>query len=149
MAAPQQTDDFNIPPPSDNGNAPAPETNSRDGQRLQYLDGSAPPILNTVGRTELILGAAAILGLAALLLFLRNAIRRSLIANRATIDSAGAAAWTWYFALLDHWRDGDLGDYRRAVRRHDLRPRHPWRGRGRPAVRDRHAWQGEALGLSG
>lgn len=100
MAAPQQADDFNIPPPSDNGVAPAPETNIAPDIGFNTATEALPPIPNPIGRTELILGAAAILALAALLMFLRNAIRRSLIANRATIDSAGAAAWTWYFALL-------------------------------------------------
>jgi hypothetical protein len=98
MAAPQTADDFNIPPPSDNGTGPAPEANAADTGF--NVSAELPPVLNPVGRTEMILGAAGILALAALLLFLRNAIRRSLIANRATIDSAGAAAWTWYFALL-------------------------------------------------
>jgi hypothetical protein len=98
MAAPQQNDDFNIPPPSDAGNTPAPETNSARDSGFNTME--PPPVLNAVGRTELIIGAAGIIALAALLLFLRHAIRRSLIANRATIDSAGAAAWTWYFALL-------------------------------------------------
>lgn len=98
MAAPQQTDDFNIPPPSDAGNAPAPVTNTVPENGFSTTE--PPVVLNPIGRTELILGAAGILALAALLMFLRSAIRRSLIANRATIDSAGAAAWTWYFALL-------------------------------------------------
>ena len=99
MAAPQQADDFNIPPPSDNTSTPV-ETNIAADSGFNTSTEALPPILNPVGRTELILGAAGIVALAVLLLFLRNAIRRSLIANRATIDSAGAAAWTWYFALL-------------------------------------------------
>jgi len=99
MAAPQQADDFNIPPPSEDANATAPETNTAADSGFNVA-AELPPVLNPVGRTELILGATGILVLAVLLMFLRNAIRRSLIANRATIDSAGAAAWTWYFALL-------------------------------------------------
>lgn len=99
MAAPAQPDDFNIPPPSEGDNAAAPEANAADNGFTTLTE--APPIPEeSLGRTEMILTAAAILLLAGLLLFLRNAIRRSLIANRATIDSAGAAAWTWYFALL-------------------------------------------------
>lgn len=53
-----------------------------------------------IGQTEAILGVVAVLVLAGLLLFLRNAIRKSLIAGRAAIDSANAASWAWYFALL-------------------------------------------------
>jgi hypothetical protein len=98
MATVPPPDDFNIPPPADNGEAAAPEANAGDGGFNTIAE--LPPVGDSFGRTEMILGAAAILVLAALLLFLRNAIRRSLIANRATIDSAGAAAWTWYFALL-------------------------------------------------
>lgn len=98
MATVPPPDDFNIPPPADNSEAPAPEANAADGGFNTIAE--LPPVPDSFGRTEMILGAAAILVLAALLLFLRNAIRRSLIANRATIDSAGAAAWTWYFALL-------------------------------------------------
>lgn len=99
MAAPAQPDDFTIPPPSDEANAAAPEANVADTGFNMSTEAPALPD-EMLGRTEMILTAAAILVLAGLLLFLRNAIRRSLIANRATIDSAGAAAWTWYFALL-------------------------------------------------
>lgn len=99
MATPAQPDDFAIPPPSDGDNAAAPEANAADSGFNTLTE--APAIAEEAfGRTEMILTAAAILVLAGLLLLLRNAIRRSLIANRATIDSAGAAAWTWYFALL-------------------------------------------------
>jgi uncharacterized membrane protein len=99
MAAPTQPDDFNIPPPSDEGNGASPEANTADSGFNTVTEVPAIPA-ESFGRTEMILGGAAILVLAGLLLFLRNAIRRSLIANRATIDAAGAAAWTWYFALL-------------------------------------------------
>lgn len=100
MATPAPpADDFTIPPPSDESNSAAPEANVADGG-FNTFTGVAPLPEDSVGRTEMILGAAAILVLAGLLLFLRNAIRRSLIAHRATIDSAGAAAWTWYFAVL-------------------------------------------------
>lgn len=99
MAAPAQPDDFDIPAPSDGSNATAPEANVADSGFNVLTEAPSIPE-EALGRTEMILGAAAILILAGLLLLLRNAIRRSLIASRATIDSAGAAAWTWYFALL-------------------------------------------------
>lgn len=100
MAAAQSRDDF-IPPPSDSGNTVAPDTNAAVNNGFDFTTEPPPALPEAgVGRTELILGAAGILALAVLLIFLRNAIRRSLIANRATMDSAGAAAWTWYFALL-------------------------------------------------
>ena len=100
MAAAQPRDDFSIPPPSDGSNTTAPDANAAADNGFNF---AAEPLALPeagVGRTELILGAAGIVALAVLLIFLRNAIRRSLIANRATMDSAGAAAWTWYFALL-------------------------------------------------
>ena len=53
-----------------------------------------------VGQTALILSLAAFLVLAVILLFVRSAIRRSLIAARATIDAASAASWAWYVTLL-------------------------------------------------
>ena len=99
MAAPAQPDDFNIPPPDAGDNTAVPEANAADSGFNTLTE--APQIPEeSLGRTEMILGVAAFLVLAGLLLLLYNAIRRSLIANRATIDSAGAAAWTWYFALL-------------------------------------------------
>ena len=100
MAANAQPDDFTIPPPSEEANNIAPEANAADSGFNAFTEAPPLPVSESIGRTELILGVAAVLVLAGLLLFLRNAIRRSLIANRATIDSAGAAAWTWYFALL-------------------------------------------------
>jgi hypothetical protein len=53
-----------------------------------------------VGQTELILATVAVLFAAGLLWFLKAAIRRSLIASRATLDRANAAAWVWYIVLL-------------------------------------------------
>lgn len=99
MAVPAPPDDFDIPAPSGESNATVPEANAADSGFNVLTEAPSIPE-EALGRTEMILGAAAILILAGLLLLLRNAIRRSLIASRATIDSAGAAAWTWYFALL-------------------------------------------------
>lgn len=90
-------DDF-IPAPDGaaQANAGAQATNA-----LTEVAPALPPVArNGVGQTTLILSAAAIIVLAGLLLLLRNAIRRSLIAGRATMDSANAAAWTWYVVLL-------------------------------------------------
>lgn len=53
-----------------------------------------------VGQTAMILSLVAFLVVAGLLLLVRSAVRKSLIAGRATIDSANAASWSWYGTLL-------------------------------------------------
>ena len=53
-----------------------------------------------IGQTAIILSLVVFLVLAAVLLFVRSAIRRSLIASRAPLEAAGAAAWAWYATLL-------------------------------------------------
>lgn len=87
-------DDF-IPAPADSGvsTAVAAVANAT----TEALTTPEPP---RIGQTELILGIVAVLALAGLLLLVRNAVRKSLIAARATIDSANAAAWSWYLVLL-------------------------------------------------
>ena len=72
----------------------------RDGRAGAVMGPSNEMCREWIGQTALIIGAAAIITFALLLLFLRNAIRRSLIASRATMDSAATASWTWYFVLL-------------------------------------------------
>jgi hypothetical protein len=95
--APAAADDF-IPAPAGNAlaNDAAPVTNA-----LTEVAPSLPSVTREgIGQTALILAAAAVIVLAGLLVLLRNAIRRSLIAGRSTMDSANAAAWAWYFVLL-------------------------------------------------
>lgn len=53
-----------------------------------------------LGQTGMILSILVVLALTGLLLILKNVIRKSLIASRATMDSANAAGWSWYLALL-------------------------------------------------
>jgi hypothetical protein len=88
-------DDF-IPAP-DAGNAatsPAASTlaNASDLRPVEVDHG--------LGTTALILAVVALLALGGLLLIVRSVIRKSLISSRATMDSANAAAWTWYLSLL-------------------------------------------------
>lgn len=102
MAAPQPGgDDF--APPIEDGNAASPPANPANTadpfQTASPVAGADLPG-EGIGQTALIIGGAVIIAFAVLLLFLRNAIRRSLIAGRATMDSASTASWTWYFVLL-------------------------------------------------
>lgn len=53
-----------------------------------------------IGQTALILSLVVFLVLAVVLLFVRGAIRRSLIASRAPLEAAGSASWCWYVSLL-------------------------------------------------
>jgi hypothetical protein len=94
-------DDF-IPAPADGGaqSAPTPTTNVTVQPDSSEPIGPLVTIESGVGQTGLILAAAALLILGGLLLLLRNSIRRSLIASRASLDSANTASWTWYFVLL-------------------------------------------------
>lgn len=91
-------DDF-IPAPEGETATPAesPGTGTLAGNASEL-----PPVEigEGIGQTELILSLVAVLVLAGLLFILKNVIRRSLIAGRATIDSANAAAWSWYISLL-------------------------------------------------
>lgn len=95
-AAAGAADDF-IPAP-DAAAPPPPEANAAETSALPDMD----PIQvdSGVGQTELILALVGVLALAGLLLLLKNSVRRSLIAGRATMDSANGAAWSWYLTLL-------------------------------------------------
>lgn len=91
-------DDF-IPAP-DATEAPVNEA-AETSVAVDNMAGLGPIEINSgIGQTELILAFAALAALAGLLLILKNVIRKSLIAGRATIDAASAAGWTWYLSLL-------------------------------------------------
>jgi hypothetical protein len=90
-------DDF-IPAPG--GAAPPTADNSAATATPTDIDIAPITIEDGLGQTELILALVGVLALAALLLLVKNAVRRSLIAARATMDTANAAGWSWYLALL-------------------------------------------------
>ncbi|HEX8444063.1 MAG TPA: hypothetical protein VF631_10510 [Allosphingosinicella sp.] len=90
-------DDF-IPAPG--GQAPPAAENTATTTTPTDINIAPITIEEGVGQTELILALVGVLALAGLLLLLKNAVRRSLIAGRATMDSANAAAWSWYLTLL-------------------------------------------------
>ena len=93
-------------PPAADDFVPAPEGQSTAAQNDMNAALEIPaelpalPEAARVGQTELILSAVAVLVAAGLLMFLKNAIRRTLISSRASIDRANAAAWVWYVVLL-------------------------------------------------
>ena len=89
-------DDF-VPAPE--GQTP-PEQNDAAAATELPAELPALPEAGGIGQTELILSALAVLVTAGLIIFLNNAIRRSLIASRASMDRANAAAWAWYVLLL-------------------------------------------------
>ncbi|MBV9930660.1 MAG: hypothetical protein JO013_06925 [Alphaproteobacteria bacterium] len=90
-------DDFIPAPDAANGATPA----ATNASTLNTSGDLAPiAVEHGLGTTALILALAALLALGGLLLIVRGVIRKSLIASRATIDSANAAAWTWYLSLL-------------------------------------------------
>lgn len=96
-AAAPPADDF-IPAP---GGETPPATDDTATTTVPDID-IAPITVEDggVGQTELILALVGVLALAGLLLLLKNAVRKSLIAGRATMDAANAAAWSWYLTLL-------------------------------------------------
>ena len=96
-AATAPADDF-IPAPG--GEAPATAENSATSTAPSEINIAPITVDEGVGQTELILALVGVLALAGLLLLLKNAVRKSLIAGRATMDSANTAGWTWYVALL-------------------------------------------------
>jgi hypothetical protein len=90
-------DDF-IPAPG--GETPSAADNSATTAPVTDIDSAPITVEEGVGQTELILALVGVLALAGLLLLLKNAVRKSLIASRATMDAANAAAWSWYVTLL-------------------------------------------------
>ena len=90
-------DDF-IPAPG--GEAPPAADNAATTTPATDIDIAPITVEDGIGQTELILALVGVLALAGLLLLLKNAVRRSLIASRATMDAANAAAWSWYLTLL-------------------------------------------------
>lgn len=95
-AAAAPADDFipapggEVPPAADNG-----ATNMPSEVNIAPIT-----VEQGIGQTELILALVGVLALSGLLLLLKNAVRKSLIAGRATMDSASSAAWSWYLTLL-------------------------------------------------
>lgn len=85
-----QSEDF-IPAPT----SPAPQP--------QAPSLSALPIeITNVGldTTKLILGIAIVLVLAAVLFFVRSGIKNALVSNKASLDAANFAGWSWFLYLL-------------------------------------------------
>jgi hypothetical protein len=99
MANTSSGDDFTAAPGGTSETpAPAPEASTAAEETASNFEPIR--IEHNVGQTELVIAVVAVVVFAGLLIFAKNAIRRSLIANRATIDTAGAAAWAWYVVIL-------------------------------------------------
>lgn len=96
-AAAAPADDF-IPAPG--GETPPVADNAAATTSPSDINIAPITVNEGVGQTELILALVGVLALAGLLLLLKNAVRKSLIAGRATMDSANSAAWSWYLTLL-------------------------------------------------
>ncbi|MCJ2124312.1 hypothetical protein [Methylobacterium sp. J-077] len=90
--------DFTIPTPQN----PAPQAEPLPTPPAQSTTGANP--FSTLERgpttTELALGAAALVVLAVLFLFVRQGVRAHLINRRATLDAADGASWMLFSALM-------------------------------------------------
>jgi hypothetical protein len=91
--------DFTIPQPRDPNpqaplpGAPLPQTGARTEANPFKGLGQAPT------GTEIALGAAALVALALLFLFVRHGVRAHLINRRASLDAANGASWMLFSAL--------------------------------------------------
>ncbi|MCJ2055758.1 hypothetical protein MKL09_04225 [Methylobacterium sp. J-048] len=91
--------DFTIPAPQN----PAPQADPLQTAPPSGTSTGANPF-STLERgpttTELALGAAALVVLAVLFLFVRQGVRAHLINRRATLDAADGASWMLFSALM-------------------------------------------------
>ena len=90
--------DFTIPAPQ----TPSPQAEPLPTPPAQSTTGASP--FSTLERgpttTEFALGAAALVVLALLFLFVRQGVRAHLINRRATLDAADGASWMLFSALM-------------------------------------------------
>jgi len=90
--------DFTIPAPQN----PSPQAEPLPTPPAQSTTGASP--FSTLERgpttTEFALGAAALVVLALLFLFVRQGVRAHLINRRATLDAADGASWMLFSALM-------------------------------------------------
>ncbi|SFL88286.1 hypothetical protein [Methylobacterium pseudosasicola] len=90
--------DFTIPAPQN----PSPQAEPLPTPPAQSTTAANP--FSTLERgpttTELALGAAALVVLAVLFLFVRQGVRAHLINRRATLDAADGASWMLFSALM-------------------------------------------------
>ncbi|MDP4003139.1 hypothetical protein [Methylobacterium sp. NEAU K] len=93
--------DFTIPPPRNPG-SPAEPIQAAPPPPARTGTGASPftGLERAATTTEIAIGAAALVVLAALFLFVRQGVRAHLINRRATIDAADGASWMLFSALM-------------------------------------------------
>jgi hypothetical protein len=97
--------DFTIPPPQNpNPQNPNPQANPLQASPVAPSAGAAASPFSGLERapttTEIALGAAALVVLAILFLFVRQGVRAHLINRRAALDAANGASWMLFSALM-------------------------------------------------
>lgn len=96
--------DFTIPPPRDR-DSQAPALQPTPSLRQNRPSGETAPnpftgLARAPTGTEMVLGAAALLALAVVFLFVRQGVRAHLIDRRAALGAADGASWMLFAALM-------------------------------------------------